>query len=139
MLRALLVLGKYPALVAATAYVLNHYAGWATPTWAVLTGALATIPIAICLTIGLRCWNVSRATKRYGATLAPPWEGRWFANFDVLRDVLNSFRHGYPGEYARVVAGRRGGELGLQAMFCGRSSTSWDPRTARMSFGSLVS
>lgn len=110
-LRALLVMGKYPALVAATAYVLNHYAGWAIPTWAVYAGALATIPLAVCLSIGLRCWNVSRATKRYGATLAPPWEGKWFANFDVLRDVLNSFRHGYPGEYASTITGGRPGKF----------------------------
>lgn len=102
MLRALLVLGKYPALVAAAAYALNHYAGWAIPAWAVCTGALATIPLAIALAIGVRCWSVSRATERHGATLAPKWEGRWFANFDVLKDVLNTFRHGYPGEHPRV-------------------------------------
>lgn len=101
-LRALLVLGKYPALAAAAAYALNHYAGLAIPQWAVCSGALATIPLAIALTIEVRSWRVFRATERHGAMLAPKWEGRWPANFDVLKDVLNSFRHGYPGEQVRL-------------------------------------
>ncbi|EPT04095.1 hypothetical protein FOMPIDRAFT_1022169 [Fomitopsis schrenkii] len=100
-LRALLVLGKYPAIVAAAAYALNHYAGCAIPVWAVCIGALATIPLVIGLVISFRRWRVSRAAERHGATFAPKVKGRWLGNLDVLKDVLHSFRTGYPGDILR--------------------------------------
>lgn len=103
MLRALLVLGKYPAIVAAAAYALNHYAGCAIPVWAVCIGALATIPLVIGLVISFRRWRVSRAAERHGATFAPKVKGRWLGNLDVLKDVLHSFRTGYPGEQPGII------------------------------------
>ena len=105
-LHALFVLGKYPALVAATAYILNHYAGWAIPTWVVCAVAIITVPLVISLAIAIRCWIVYRAAERQGAVLAPRWRGRWIGNLDVLRDLLNSFRTGYPGESAHAVLAR---------------------------------
>lgn len=97
-LRALLVIGKYPASIVAAAYVLNHFAGWAIPTWAVCVAVISIVPLVIALAITIQGWLVHRAADRQGATFAPKWEGKWPGNLDVLRDMLHSFRTGYPGK-----------------------------------------
>ena len=102
MLRALLVIGKYPATVVAAAYVLSRYGGWTIPAWAVCVAAIVTVPLVIGLAITIRCWLVYRAAERQGATLAPKWEGKWIGNLDVLKDLLHSFRTGYPGEQVHI-------------------------------------
>lgn len=97
MLRAIIVLGKYPAIVVTVAYALN-YAGWAIPPWVVCIGALATVFLVVGGAITFQCWSVFRAAERHGAVVAPKVKGRWFGNLDVLKDVLHSFRTGYPGK-----------------------------------------
>ncbi|KAI0722460.1 cytochrome P450 [Fomitopsis betulina] len=99
-LRAIIVLGKYPAIVVTVAYALN-YAGWAIPPWVVCIGALATVFLVVGGAITFQCWSVFRAAERHGAVVAPKVKGRWFGNLDVLKDVLHSFRTGYPGDVLR--------------------------------------
>ncbi|KAH9832996.1 cytochrome P450 [Rhodofomes roseus] len=97
-LRALVVLVKYPAGVAFAAYLLNRYGGWSIPSWAVCLSALGTIPLVIFVAVRIRHWRIYNAAARRGAIIAPTWSGKWPGNLDILQAVLNSFRHGYPGE-----------------------------------------
>ncbi|KZT71413.1 cytochrome P450 [Daedalea quercina L-15889] len=97
-LRGLLTVGKYPVLVASVAYLLNRYAGWDIPAWAVCLGAFGVIPLVVFVAIRIRYWQIFSAAARRGAIIAPKWKGKWPGNVDVLYAVLESFRHGYPGE-----------------------------------------
>ncbi|KZT71411.1 cytochrome P450 [Daedalea quercina L-15889] len=98
-LRGLLTAGKYPVLVASAAYLLNHYAGWDIPAWAVCLGALGTIPLAVFVAIRIRYWQVFSAAARHGAIIAPQWTGKWLGNLDILYLILEGYRNGYPGDF----------------------------------------
>ncbi|KZT71412.1 cytochrome P450 [Daedalea quercina L-15889] len=99
-LRGLLTVGKYPVLVASAAYLLNRYAGWIIPAWAVCLGALAIIPLVVFMAVRIRYWQVFSAAARRGAIIAPQWRGRWLGNLDILYLVLEGFRNGYPGDFS---------------------------------------
>ncbi|KAH9930605.1 cytochrome P450 monooxygenase pc-2 [Fomitopsis serialis] len=98
LLRALVVVGKYPVLVVSAAYLLDRYAGWAIPAWIVWLSALGIIPLVAFVAVRIRYWRIHRAAERKGAIIAPGWSGKWPGNLDVLQAVLQSFRHGYPGD-----------------------------------------
>ena len=64
-LRALLVIGKYPASIVAAAYVLNHFAGWAIPTWAVCVAVISIIPLVVALRLlSSAGWSTGQQTAR---------------------------------------------------------------------------
>ena len=64
-------------------------------TWTVLS---TSVPVVLIARAWWQSWRTRRNAKRLGAVLIPVWEGKLPGNYDRLKEMMEEFEHGYPGE-----------------------------------------
>ena len=59
--------------------------------------ALASAPLLVAARIHLRYRHIRAAAARSHSILPPKWHGRLPGDLDIMQDMVNSLKFGYPG------------------------------------------
>ncbi|KZT09730.1 cytochrome P450 monooxygenase pc-3 [Laetiporus sulphureus 93-53] len=97
--RTLAILFIAPATVVILIRLSNQNTYLTIPGWLTVILAFLSIPVCGAIAVQVRYWRIRHAAARLGATFPPTWMGTRFGNLDTLRNLLHSFKHGYPGDY----------------------------------------
>ncbi|CCM02239.1 uncharacterized protein FIBRA_04320 [Fibroporia radiculosa] len=99
-LYVLVFLSIPPLGVATAAHLLGRYDVVATPTWLITLLAISSIPLFLVFRVRLRWFKFNRAAARLGAVLPPSWKGERVAGLDVLTEIMETMKMGYPADFA---------------------------------------
>ncbi|KAK2461124.1 hypothetical protein APHAL10511_006651 [Amanita phalloides] len=70
-----------------------------TPTWTIIPGSLLTPLLVIHLRITWKGWKDRRDAAALGAQVVPKVKGKRFGNLDIVKNLLEVWVSGYPGDY----------------------------------------
>ena len=83
-------------VVLAVARILSAF-GFAVSPVLVAVLAVACVPTTYAASVVYRDWSVHWRAALVGAVLPPSWEGKRFANVDILEHSIERFHNGYLG------------------------------------------
>ncbi|KAJ7095943.1 cytochrome P450 [Mycena belliarum] len=102
----------------AAARVLTATLDIAVPTWLVITLSVASLPLCTALSITLRSFKHRREAAALGARLPPiSTPGKWPGNLDLLIQMQNHWKNGYPGDGLLDVLNEVGPVTNLRALW----------------------
>jgi len=102
--RGLVSLVVFVGVITSVNSLVTTRLGYVIPTWMVLLGAAVSIPmVSTIYVLALKFRNARRASAM-GARLIPEVQGKMLGNFDVLKQMMDNFKHGYPGKILSGIA-----------------------------------
>ncbi|KAJ3806004.1 cytochrome P450 monooxygenase pc-1 [Lentinula lateritia] len=96
--RALAFPSFFAVGVVAVRRFLETHASLVLPTWIFVIISILSLPTLITCRILLRDWRQRRDAAAIGARIAPRVKGKWFANLDLLKMMMNNYYKGYPAD-----------------------------------------
>lgn len=97
--RALAFPAFFTVGVVAARRFLETHTNLVLPTWIFVIISVLSLPALITCRILLRDWRQKRDAAAIGARIAPRVKGKWFANLDLLKMMMNNYYKGYPGTF----------------------------------------
>ncbi|KAJ3758543.1 cytochrome P450 monooxygenase pc-1 [Lentinula raphanica] len=92
----------FPGLLTAGVVILQRLIGKSTgiilPTWTLISISVFSLPVLSICRIMLKELRQRREAAALGARLAPRVKGKWFANLDVLKMMMDNYHTGYPAD-----------------------------------------
>jgi hypothetical protein len=85
-------------VIAAVRFILDVHFGVFIPKRVVFGATVLAVPIITSLRLTWAQIKKRRRATALGARLVPKVPGKRLGNFDVLVQVINNVRHGYPGK-----------------------------------------
>lgn len=79
--------------------ILKVYFNLPVPTWSLVAGISAGVPLMLAARIGIDDFKQRRRAAALGARMVPRVRGRWLGNIDVLMTVMRNANGGYPGKF----------------------------------------
>ncbi|KAJ3800615.1 cytochrome P450 monooxygenase pc-1 [Lentinula aff. detonsa] len=95
--QSLVFTGLFTFSVVALRRFLEKSAGIFIPTWILVSISILGLPVLITCRILFRDWRQRHDAAALGARIAPRVKGKWFANLDLLKMMMNNYYRGYPG------------------------------------------
>ncbi|KAJ3878017.1 cytochrome P450 monooxygenase pc-1 [Lentinula edodes] len=96
--RALAFPAFFTVGVVAVRRFLETHTNLVLPTWIFVIISVLSLPALITCRILLRDWRQRRDAAAIGARIAPRVKGKWFANLDLLKMMMNNYYKGYPAD-----------------------------------------
>ncbi|KAF8829968.1 hypothetical protein HHX47_DHR2000231 [Lentinula edodes] len=96
--RALAFPAFFTVGVVAVRRFLETHTNIVLPTWIFVIISVLSLPALITCRILLRDWRQKRDAAAIGARIAPRVKGKWFANLDLLKMMMNNYYKGYPAD-----------------------------------------
>ncbi|KAJ3824548.1 cytochrome P450 monooxygenase pc-1 [Lentinula raphanica] len=96
--RALVFPGLLTAGVVALRSLIGSSTGIILPTWTLISISVSSLPVLSICRILLKELRQRREAAALGARLAPRVKGKWFANLDVLKMMMDNYHTGYPAD-----------------------------------------
>lgn len=97
LVRNLAALSVPPIIVFGATRILRNHLDLILPGWLVVILSILSIPFFAAIKIWHKNYTMRQSAARLGATFPPQWQGKLPGNFDLLKELLNGFRYGYPG------------------------------------------
>ncbi|KAH9931765.1 cytochrome P450 monooxygenase pc-3 [Amylocystis lapponica] len=94
--RILLRLGTPPVCVLVLVYLLKTYSDIVLPSWVIVLSVLASNPLVVGVSRSRESRRERSAASRLGAVFPPANEGKWPGNIDLLLEIRDSSKYGYP-------------------------------------------
>ncbi|KAJ6619477.1 cytochrome P450 monooxygenase pc-3 [Mycena sp. CBHHK59/15] len=114
--RNALVLGIPVAVSVVTRHLAAQF-DVVVPTWILITLSAASLPFYAALRINLRRLHHRREAAAIGARLAPNSYGKWPGNLDLLLEMQEIWKYGYPGDGLRELTLEKGPVVNLRVMW----------------------
>lgn len=95
--QGLILLGSYFGTVVSVHSLVATRYGYQLPTWVVVSGAALSIPIFSTVYIMSRKLMLRRRAASMGARLVPEVPGKRLGNLDILGEMMEKLKTGYPG------------------------------------------
>ncbi|KAH9476510.1 Cytochrome P450 monooxygenase 75 [Psilocybe cubensis] len=115
--RSVASVGLFFGIVVNVHSVVASRLGYHAPTWAIVAGAIFSIPTLATLNImGRKLYNMYQAS-RMGAQIVPEAQGKWPGNLDILLEMMKNFKTGYPGDGLVELLEKRGPVVNMRVMW----------------------
>ncbi|KAH9950984.1 cytochrome P450 [Amylocystis lapponica] len=98
-LRIFLLLSIPSICASVAAKFAARYLDIVVPPWLAIFTSFVVIPLCVILHKTRNNLQMRREAERLGAILPPRWNGKWFANVDLIPALMNAFVNGYPGDF----------------------------------------
>jgi len=93
----------FPCIVIATVrFILDDHFGIFIPKRIVIATTVLGIPIITTIRLGWVQIKRRRRAAVLGARVPPMVTGKWLGNLDLLKEIANNIKHGYPGKRWRA-------------------------------------
>ncbi|KDR78034.1 hypothetical protein GALMADRAFT_64763 [Galerina marginata CBS 339.88] len=111
------LLGLFVWLVVSLNSLVGSRFGYDIPTWMILAGTALSIPVFSTIYALSFKINHMRQAAAVGARVVPEAQGKWIGNLDILRDMMEKMRTGYPGDGLVELLEKRGSVVNLRVMW----------------------
>lgn len=86
-----------PSVISAALAFISSFLDLPFPRWTFVLIALLTVPAQVIFGTIWKEWADRREAEAMGARLAPRVQGKSLGNFDVLKELMDYWKTGYPG------------------------------------------
>ncbi|KAJ3507902.1 hypothetical protein NLJ89_g6044 [Agrocybe chaxingu] len=111
------VLGAYGGVTFALSSVAAARFGYEPPTWILVAGTALSIPVLSSIYVISLKIRKSRQAAAYGARIVPEAQGKVIGNLDVLQQMMEKLKTGYPGDGLLELLELRGPVVNLRVLW----------------------
>ncbi|TDL14680.1 cytochrome P450 [Rickenella mellea] len=87
------------------------------PTWLLVLCMIVSLPVTFFVKLQVEQWRQRRECKRLGAIMVPEVPSKWPAGLDLLKRMLFSFKHGYPGDIYTDISSTLGTAISVRIIY----------------------
>ncbi|TDL15133.1 hypothetical protein BD410DRAFT_809190 [Rickenella mellea] len=87
------------------------------PTWLLVLCMIVSLPVTFFVKLQVKQWRQRRECKRLGAIMVLEVPSKWPAGLDLLKRMLFSFKHGYPGDIYTDISSTLGTAISVRIIY----------------------
>ncbi|KAF4623248.1 hypothetical protein D9613_002331 [Agrocybe pediades] len=115
--RGFFLLSAFVAVIVSLNSLVATRLGYVIPTWIVLLSTALGIPLLSSVYILALKFRTARQAAAMGARVVPEVQGKMLGNLDVLKEMMDNFRNGYPGDGLDELIAAKGPVINMRVLW----------------------